>query len=54
MEIRWQVPGIQVPVRVYYAVNVMRLDRAIHLSDKSTFFARNRFSAFGWGLGALF
>jgi outer membrane protein assembly complex protein YaeT len=54
IEIRWQVPGIQVPVRVYYAVNVMRLDRAIHLSDKSTFFARNRFSAFGWGLGALF
>ncbi len=54
IEIRWQVPGIQVPLRAYYAVNVVRLDRAIHLSDKSIFFARNRFSAFGWGFGALF
>jgi outer membrane protein assembly factor BamA len=54
IEIRWQVPGIQVPLRGYYAVNVLRLDRAIRLSDKSLFFARNRFSAFGWGLGSLF
>jgi hypothetical protein len=43
-----------VPLRAYYAVNVVRLDRAIRLSDKSVFFARNHFSAFGWGLGALF
>jgi outer membrane protein assembly factor BamA len=54
VELRWQVPGIQAPLRAYYAVNVMRIDRAIHLSDKSMFFARNRFSAFGWGLGTLF
>ena len=54
IELRWQVPGVQVPLRAYYAVNVVRLDRAIHLSDKSIFFARNRFSAFGWGLGPLF
>ena len=53
-EIRWNVPGVQVPIRAYYAVNVLRLDRAIHLSEKSIFRAHNRFSAFGWGLGALF
>jgi hypothetical protein len=33
---------------------VLRLDRRIRLSDKSLFFARNRFGAFGWGLGSLF
>jgi outer membrane protein assembly complex protein YaeT len=54
IELRWQVPGIQVPFRVYYAINVLRLDRTIHLSAKSIFFARNPFSAFGWGLGSLF
>jgi len=54
IEFRWTVPGVQVPVRAYYAFNVLRLDRAIRLSDKSIFFARNRFSAFGFGLGSLF
>jgi outer membrane protein assembly complex protein YaeT len=54
IEFRWTVPGVDVPVRAYYAINVLRLDRAIRLSDKSFFFARNRFSAFGWGLGTLF
>ncbi len=53
-ELRWSVPGVQVPVRAYYAVNVLRLNRFISLSDKSRFFAHNRFSAFGWGLGTLF
>jgi outer membrane protein assembly factor BamA len=54
VELRWTVPGVQVPVRAYYAVNVLRLDRFISLSDKSRFLARNRFCAFGWGLGSLF
>ena len=54
IEFRWTVPGVNVPVRAYYAVNVLRLDRSVRLSDKSIFFARNRFSAFGWGLGSLF
>ena len=54
IELRWQLPGIQVPLRVYYAANVMRLDRGIHLSEKSIFFAHNPFFAFGWGLGSLF
>lgn len=54
VELRWTVPEVQVPVRAYYAVNVVRLDRFISLSGKSRFFAHNRFSAFGWGLGSLF
>jgi outer membrane protein assembly factor BamA len=54
IELRWTVPEIQVPIRAYYAVNVLRLDRFIQLSDKSRFFAHDRFSAFGWGLGSLF
>ena len=41
-------------IRAYYAINVLRLNRSIRLSDKSVLFARNRFSAFGWGLGSLF
>jgi outer membrane protein assembly factor BamA len=54
VELRWNVPGIQVPLRTYYALNVLRLDRRFRLVDKSLFFARNRFGAFGWGLGSLF
>jgi outer membrane protein insertion porin family len=54
LELRWTIPGIQVPLRSYYAFNVLRLDRRISLSDKSLLFAHNRFSAFGWGLGSLF
>ncbi len=54
LEFRWTIPGVQVPLRSYYALNVLRLDRRIPLSDKSLLFARNRSSAFGWGLGSLF
>jgi outer membrane protein assembly complex protein YaeT len=54
IEFRWTIPGVQVPFRAYYALNVLRLDRSMRLSDKCIFFARNRFSAFGWGLGSLF
>ena len=54
IELRWTVPGVQVPVRAYYSLNVLRLDRFVSLSDKSRLLAHNRFSAFGWGLGTLF
>jgi len=54
IELRWTVPEVQVPVRAYYAFNVLRLDRYIFLSGKSSFFAHDRLSAFGWGLGSLF
>ena len=54
LELRWTIPGVQVPLRSYYALNVLRLDRLIPLSDKSLLHAHNRFGAFGWGLGSLF
>ena len=53
-ELRWTVPGVQVPVRAYYALNVLRVNRFISLSENSLFHAHNRFSALGWGLGPLF
>jgi outer membrane protein assembly complex protein YaeT len=53
-ELRWTVPGVQVPVRAYYALNVLRMNRFISLSANSIFHAHNRFSALGWGLGPLF
>jgi len=53
IEFRWTIPGIQVPLRTYYAMNLLRLGRLFPISDKS-FLVHNRFSAFGWGLGSLF
>ena len=53
-ELRWTVPSVQVPIRAYYSLNVLRLNRFFSLSEDSLFHAHNRFSAFGWGLGALF
>ena len=54
IQLQWTIPGVQVPFRSYYAVNVLRLDRWIPLSEKSLLHAHNRFGAFGWGLGSLF
>jgi outer membrane protein assembly complex protein YaeT len=54
IELSWTVPGIQVPVRGYYAVNVLRLNRFLQLPNGSVFHAYNRFSAFGWAVGTLF
>ena len=54
IELQWTVPGIQVPLRAYYAVNVLRLNRFLQLPDGSLFQAHNRLFAFGWALGTLF
>jgi outer membrane protein assembly complex protein YaeT len=54
IELRWTVPGVQVPVRAYYAVNVLRLNRFLQLPDGSLFHAHNPLFAFGWALGTLF
>jgi outer membrane protein assembly factor BamA len=54
IELRWTVPGIQVPVRAYCAVNVWRINRFLQLPDGSLFHAHNRLLAFGWALGTLF
>lgn len=54
VQLQWTIPGVQVPFRFYYAVNVLRIDRWIPLSEKSLLHAHNRFGVFGWGLGSLF
>jgi outer membrane protein assembly complex protein YaeT len=53
-ELQWTVPEIQVPVRVYYSVNILRLNRFLQLPDGSLFHAHNKLFAFGWALGTLF
>jgi outer membrane protein assembly complex protein YaeT len=54
IELRWTVPEIQVPVRVYYSVNNLRLNRFLQLPDGTLFHAHNKLFAFGWALGTLF
>ena len=54
VQLQWTIPGVQVPFRSYYALNVLRLDRVIPRSGKSFLHSHNRFGAFGWGLGSLF
>jgi outer membrane protein assembly factor BamA len=54
LELRWTVPGVGVPLRAYYALNVVRLNRIVSLPDGSLFRAHSRFSALGWGLGSMF
>jgi outer membrane protein assembly complex protein YaeT len=54
VELRWTVPAIGVPVRAYYALNVLRLNQSALMPDASILRVRNRFAAFGWGLGSLF
>jgi outer membrane protein assembly factor BamA len=54
VELRWTLPGIGVPLRAYYAVNILRLNRSVLLPNSSLLHLHNRFGAFGWGLGSLF
>lgn len=54
IELRWTLPGIGVPFRSYYALNLLRLHRSLLMPDGSFFRAQNRLSGFGWGLGSLF
>jgi outer membrane protein assembly factor BamA len=54
IELRWTVPEIQVPVRAYFAVNVLRLNRFLPLPDGSLFHTHNRLFSLGWALGTLF
>jgi outer membrane protein assembly factor BamA len=54
VELRWTLPGIGVPLRAYYALNVLRLNRPVWLPNASVLRVQNRFAAFGWGLGSLF
>jgi outer membrane protein assembly complex protein YaeT len=54
IELRWTLPAISVPLRGYYALNLLRLDQSLLLPHGSLFHAHNRVAAFGWGLGKLF
>ncbi len=54
LELRYTVPGVEIPLRVNYAVNVLRLRSALRLPDGSVFRAPDRGAAFGWALGSLF
>jgi outer membrane protein assembly complex protein YaeT len=54
IELQWTVPEIQVPLRAYYSVNILRLNRFLQLPDGSLFHAHNKLFAFGWALGTLF
>ena len=54
LELRWTIPEVQVPVRAYVAVNVLRLERFLPLPDGSLFHAHNKLFALGWALGNLF
>jgi outer membrane protein assembly factor BamA len=54
VELRWTIPGLGVPFRAYYALNVLRLNRPVLVPGGSLFRVSNRFAAFGWGLGSLF
>jgi len=54
IQVQWTVPGIGVPLRAYYAVNVLRLDRWLPMPDDSSFHAHDRLSAFGWALAPMF
>jgi len=54
IELRWTLPEVGVPVRAYYAWNVLRLNRSVWMPDGSLLHLRNPLGAFGWGLGSLF
>ncbi len=54
LELRWTVPSIGVPLRVYYAFNVFGLNRSVLLPNGSLLHVGNRLGSFGWGLGSLF
>jgi hypothetical protein len=54
VELRWTVPGLGVPFRAYYALNVLRLNKPLFMPGGTLFRASNRLTMFGWGLGSLF
>jgi outer membrane protein insertion porin family len=54
VELRWQAPIVEQPLRLDFAVNPLRLVKSFVLPDGSHFRAPDRQWAWGWGLGALF
>jgi outer membrane protein insertion porin family len=54
VELRWQVPIVEQPLRLDFAVNPLRLAKSFVLPDGSHFHTPDRQWGWGWGLGALF
>jgi outer membrane protein assembly factor BamA len=54
IELRWSLPVVGVPIRSYYALNLLRLNRTVLLPDASLFHTHTRLATFGWALGTLF
>jgi outer membrane protein assembly complex protein YaeT len=54
IQLQWTIPGVGVPVRAYYALNLLRLDRWLPMPDGSLFHARDPLAKLGWGLGPMF
>jgi outer membrane protein insertion porin family len=54
LELRWTLPGVGVPVRINYSLNILRLNRSVFMPDGSLLHLQNRLGALGWGLGPLF
>jgi hypothetical protein len=54
LELRWTIPEIQVPVRAYVSINVLRLNKFLSLPDGSLLHAHDKLFSLGWALGNLF
>ncbi len=54
VELRFRMPVVNETLRLHYAVNPLRLARAIVLPDGNVFRPPDRRAVFGWALGSLF
>ncbi len=54
LELRWQIPAVEQPLRLDLAINPLRLAKSLLLPDGSRFRAPDRLLGWTWGLGPLF
>jgi len=54
LELRWQIPAVEQPLRLDLAINPLRLARLFLLPDGSRFHPPDRLLGWTWGLGPLF
>ncbi|HEX2713177.1 MAG TPA: BamA/TamA family outer membrane protein, partial [Candidatus Acidoferrales bacterium] len=54
IEMRWRVPGLEQPLRIYYAFNPLRPRHNLHLPDGSRFRVPDRRAALRWAFVSLF
>jgi outer membrane protein assembly complex protein YaeT len=54
LEVRWTLPGLGIPLRLNYSLNIVRLDRSFLMPDGSFARVYNRLAGFGWALGPPF